>query len=291
MKVLVTGASGFVGSHLTRLLVEKGVEVAIVKRPKSDLWRLKDLLHEIVQLDVDEIERDYVLNRYECIVHCATNYGSDQVAFSEIVKDNVLWPLRLLEIGIAHGLNLFINTDTFYSKNEHLYDHLKSYTISKRMFAKALSEIEYEMKIVTLRLEHVYGPQDSPNKFVQYIKKNLQDNSATIDLTDGKQKRDFVYVEDVAESYLKIIENLNLLNNYQEFEVGTGSSITIKEFVETFKYILGNSTTKLNWGKLKRRSNEFLESTAQNTAMKQLGWLPKTTLKEGLKKTIDHSYV
>ena len=134
----------------------------------------------------------------------------------------------------------------------------------------------------------MYGPKDDSSKFVQFVIESLLRNEEKIKLTKGEQKRDFIFIKDVVEAYLKLLEvHDSLEDGFNEFEVGTGESITIKELVVKIKILTGNTKTKLIFGALPYRENEIMESKADITKLRGIGWSPKVSLEDGLKDTIN----
>lgn len=109
-----------------------------------------------------------------------------------------------------------------------------------------------------------------------------------IDLTLGEQKRDFIYIDDVVEAFMTLVNfSFDVPNNLYRYEIGTGKNIEIREFVQTVKTMTGNKVTRLNFGMLPYRENEIMESHVDISMLSRLGWQPQISLVEGLKYTID----
>ena len=125
-----------------------------------------------------------------------------------------------------------------------------------------------------VQMEHIYGPDDGEGKFVTFLIRSMQNGVQELDLTDGIQIRDFIYVEDAVSAYLAVLEHMKELSGYCHFEVGTGISHTVRELVETIRAGLG-AETRLNFGKRLRTESEIMFSTAQVEHLMQLGWEPK----------------
>jgi len=123
---------------------------------------------------------------------------------------------------------------------------------------------------------------------VTHVVQDLVNNAEKIDLTPGEQKRDFVYIDDTVDAFLRIIRHSGTLGpGFSEFEVGSGSPVTIREFVELAKGLAGNTRTILNFGAIPYRENEVMNCNADTTAISRLGWGCTVPLREGLKRTID----
>lgn len=286
--LLLTGATGFLGSHILNGFLKQYEKIIITTRPKSNLSRISHLSNRIIsfQLTTDKKKINDIFHQYEIegIINTATEYGK-KALLSEVLDANLIFPINLLELGIKNGIQFFINTDTFFGKEENgKQQYLNTYTKSKQILADFLKVFDKEIAIVNMRLEHVFGENDSEHKFVTgTLRKMLLHKE--IDFTDGTQKRDFIYVTDVVEAYLKVVSSINSFKGYYEFEVGTGESISVKEFVELlFKF--SGSMSILNFGKLSQREGEIKDSRADNEGLKYLGWNPKYSLENAIKKLI-----
>ena len=115
MKILLTGATGFLGSHVLKKFVENQYEVVALKRSTSDLWRIKNVVDKVKYYDIDQIDLEQVFEReggIDAIVHTATCYGRKGETVLQIEKTNLLFPLELLELAIKYHCLYFYNTDT-----------------------------------------------------------------------------------------------------------------------------------------------------------------------------------
>ena len=285
MRILLTGISGFFGSHLAKAFLNDSHTIFGIIRKSSDLKRIKSIQKELTLLEVDAVAIDSL--QIDVLVHVATDYGRGK-KLSEVLQSNLIWPLALIETLKSSNPQLtVINTDTFFNKGDLNYQYLASYTLSKKCFETAIQALTNETNVINMKLEHLYGPDDGPEKFIPHMINQLLKPVDSIDLTAGSQRRDFIYVEDAVAAYLKVIEVLAKLDlNYHQFGVGTGQSHAIKGMVELIKSESNNTETTLNWGALAQRPGEFSESVAINKSLMDLGWKPKYSLNEGIKETI-----
>lgn len=285
--ILVTGANGFLGSHLLEEMIKQRYKIVILCRESSDMSRIVKFLNhvKIVHLEnLEQLEPLFIEEEISGIIHLATDYGRDK-NLHDVMNANVMMPLKLVEYAIKYKSIFFINTDTFIAKQNSDYNYLNSYAKSKYIFKDLLQGFSDKINVINMKIEHLYGTNDSKDKFVTYILNSLIENIDNIDLTSGEQKRDFIYVKDVVNGYLLILQNIRLLLGYNEYEVGSGISTSIKEFVEKAKK-LTKSSTILNFGKLPTRKGEFKESRANNQNLLSLGWDIKYDVDTGLREII-----
>ena len=276
-KILVTGATGFLGSQILQKLLSAGYTPVILIRPTSNIWRIKSIISqcEVFTLDKDgeNIKELFDLHNITSIIHTATEYGREK-PLSALLKTNVIFPIQLIEYGLNKDLKLFINADTFFAKPQFEQDYLNQYTDSKRILEGLLKGFSALVAIRNVRLEHIFGENDSESKFVTAILNKLMRNEAEILLTDGSQKRDFVYIEDAAEAFVQILQNANHSNGYLEFQVGRGESISVRSFVEEMASLTKSKST-LKFGAMQNRIGEISDSFADLSELTKIGWKPR----------------
>ena len=285
MRILLTGATGFVGSHVLKALLDDKNSVCLIKRSFSDIRRIKEVINQCIVYNLDEIELEqiYKENQIDCIVHCATHYGRNNRECDKNIDANLSFPLKLLCLGVENNVKYFINTDTFFSKQivwEESLDsdlYMSGYTLSKVQFRQwgRMFAAQYGIKFINMKLEHVYGDGDGESKFIPYILKVCSSNEESIALSEGSQLRDFIHVSDVANAYLAVIDNLQKEKGavYRSYEVGTGKMRTLREFVELLHEAV-NSATMLKWGEIPMGKGELMQSRADNTELLKIGWCP-----------------
>jgi len=284
-KILLTGATGFLGSHLLRAFLKSGYQVTILKRSFSDTRRIKDYLDKVKSFDIDlvPIKRPFEeCGQFDCVVHTATNYGRQGETATEVFEANLAFPLRLLNTAT------FFNTVTFFNTATILYAYLNYYALSKRQFEDwgRLFANQGKIQFVNIKLEHMYGPDDDPLKFTTWIVQSCLKNIDKIELTPGEQKRDFIYIDDVVDAYNILLKKSRQLDiGFQEFDLGSGKAVSIREFVETVKRLTG-ADTELAFGVKPYRKHELMQSEADITKLLVLGWKPKYDIMTGLRKMI-----
>lgn len=281
---LLTGGTGFLGSHLLRRLAVEGFHVVIVKRTTSDLSRIRTLMGAFDSWNLDTTDVAEVFERYKVdrVIHCATNYGRNEQAPWETIEANLVLPLKLIHLASRAGVASFVNTDTILNKR------ISHYSLSKRQFIDWMNSYSSDLLCLNIALEHFYGPEDDPSKFVTRILLDLLEEKSSIPLTPGDQRRDFIYVDDVIDGFMRILAvHDGNSKGYHHYEIGTGSSVSIRDFVQLAKRLTGNEHSDLEFGVLPYRANEVMNSAVDTTRLRALGWSPRFSLEEGLKRTLE----
>lgn len=288
--VLLTGGSGFLGSHILKALLIANYNVIVLARKNSNLRRIKNLDERLelyyINEDLSNLNDLFSKNNIDVIIHTATEYGRNST-MSSILQSNLLFPIKLIEEGIKNNLKLFINSDTFFGKPMFKdSSYLNEYTTSKKYFLDYLFDSKEKLKIVNMRLEHIFGEYDSENKFVTNVLYQLINNKTEVLLTEGLQKRDFIYIDDVVYAYLKVLENSSKLDEFTEFGVGRGNSITVRSFVEIL-FEITESKSELKFGAVPTREGEIQDSIANLDGLKGLGWKSNYDLRSAISKLIE----
>ena len=282
-RILLTGATGFLGSNLLRRLVASGDHLVVLKRSFSNCSRLEGVSGRLRTYDIDRVHPRVAFeeNAIDYVVHCATNYGRASVAPTDVIEANLVLPLTLLQLAADHQVIAFVNTDTVLDKR------VNHYSLSKHQFLEWLPEFASRLACVNVALEHFYGPHDDPTKFVSFVVQQLLACAPRIALTPGTQRRDFVFIDDVVSAFTSILTFARTSGSgVYHFEVGSGQSISIADFVQTAKALSGNTVTDLDFGALPHRPREVMDSRANISQLVSLGWMPRTSLEEGLLRTI-----
>ena len=282
--ILITGSTGFLGSSIVNKLSLKNYRFIYLCRKESNFRRLKKFTkNKKVVITSNNLNSIFRNNKIDLILHCATHYGTNDVNTSNIFNANLILPLRLLSLAKKYKVKRFINTDTILPKN------LSAYTLSKYQFNDWLKTYSKDIFCGNVRIEHFFGPGDDDSKFVIKIIDKLVRKVPYINLTKGSQKRDFIFISDVVNAIELIIkESLKFKTGYLNYDIGKGTSISIKKFVILASRLTNNKKTKLNFGKLKFRQKEAMDIKVNTTKLKKLGWKVKYSLKEGLIRTINY---
>ncbi len=300
--ILITGGAGFVGTNLIQKLLDLGcININLIIKNSTSLKNLNNILgkiklHKVDLLDKDSLQKVVHKINPSIIVHLAT-YSAyrDQTAALDMIKTNIEGTLNLLMSSKNIDYDIFINTGSSseygikekpMSENDILepisfYAATKaSATLLCQVFAK-----EHKKPIVTLRPFSVYGPNEEEKRFIPTIIKAIIENKQ-IKLTSGKQRRDFIYIQDVVDIYIKTLSLGNKLSG-QVLNMGTGIEYTNDEVVQTLFKVTGKKV-KIEKGAFPKRLWDTAHWIADISKTKKLlKWKPKFTLEKGLKKTYE----
>lgn len=285
-KILLTGATGFLGSYLLKAFLKNGFKIAILKRSFSDTWRIKDCLDNVKSFDIDLVALEKPFEEcgsFDCVVHTAANYGKQGELATEVLGANLEYPLRLIQTAVS------FNSTAFYYAGTTLNQDLNYYALSKRQFEDwgRVFANQGKIRFINIKLQHLYGFGDDPSKFTTHVVRSCLRNVPELALTRGDQKRDFIHIDDAVDAYLELLDHCIAGGNaYQEFELGSGNAVSIKEYVERIR-LLTKSSTKLDFGRVPYRDHEIMNSQADTSKLLHFGWKAKHDLTSGLQEMIN----
>lgn len=291
MKLLITGASGFLGSALTLRMLELGHEVALLLRPTSRLDRLggADARCELGRCETDAERSRFVAQvQPDVVIHTACAQGRSGESVLQLSDAN----LRL-GLGILQALLDARRPATFINSATALAPDLNFYSLSKSQLADCGRLLATQsaglLRFVNVRLQHMYGPGDDRSKFLTYVMHTCHANEPGLKLTRGEQHRDFIYVADAVSAYGKLVERHAQLPPVVDIDLGSGVAPSIREVVETVHRLTG-SRTELQFGALPYRANEAMHLQADIAQLQALGWAPEYSLEQGLAQTLHREF-
>jgi nucleoside-diphosphate-sugar epimerase len=290
-KILITGATGFVGKHLVPQLLKEGYQILEITRDIIKSEKLfKDATLKLLVNDINFKEK-IVDFEPEIVIHLASYLTSsdDWQHIENLVNTNILFLSKVLDAVSSSNLELFINTGSFseYNKGDDVFIPAYYYSATKTA-SRAL--VEYyaninKFKQVTVVPYTIYGGNDSQKKIIDILyESTLQIGS--IDLSPGGQILDFIHIDDVADFYLAVVKNIKMLPNKINFKLGTGIGHSLKE-VAVYIEEITNRRTNINWGGISYRNSDVMYAVADLLSVKEiLDWAPKIDLKSGIMKMI-----
>ena len=299
MKVLVTGGAGFIGSHVVDRLVEEGHHVVVVDNLSTGKRKNVNRAASLYKLDIQSgrLERVFRNERPNIIIHLAA-----QISVRRSVEDsvfdaqvNVLGTINVLQQAVWHGARKVVFSSSggaIYGEQEvnhapesHATNPLSPYGVSKLCGEHYLSYFQRTsgIQVVSLRYANVYGPRQDPEGeagvVAIFIQKMLNNEQPIIN-GNGRQSRDFVYVEDVAEANVAAMSQ----NSQGVYNVGTGAETSINELFRMLASLTGFACKEVHGP---AKPGEQMRSVVDPSKIRQeLGWDPKVDLSDGLKRTV-----
>lgn len=297
MKTLVTGCAGFIGSHLTDNLLEKGHEVIGIdcfadyyprKIKEANISSaLKNEKFSLIERNILDMD---VFPDVECIFHMAAQAGvraSWGRSFEIYTRNNIETTQRLLEFYKDKDIKRFI-----YSSSSSVYGDCELPMIEDRILRPVspygvtklagehlcyLYYTNYKVPIVSLRYFTVYGPRQRPDMAINKFVKAARSNDEIVIFGDGTQTRDFTYVDDVVEA-LFLASRENVVGEI--FNIGGGSRISITDLINEIETFTGKRIQiKYKYAE----KGDVKDTQADVTkANRDLKWRPKIDIYKGL---------
>lgn len=300
-KVLITGASGFVGNNLARFLLGQGHEVHLILRETHSDWRLKDIRKHVPAHTTDLRDRDGVRRtvkdvRPRWMFHLAAHGAYPfQTDAETIYQTNLMGTVNLVQASLEAGVEVFINTGS--SSEYGFKDHAPQETEvlnpnSHYAAAKAAATLfcgytarANRVRIPTLRLYSVYGPYEEPTRLMPTIILRGMEGRLP-PLVNPDISRDFVYVDDVVRAYLLAAT----VTNQQPdaiYNVGTGRQTSIRTVVDTARRVL-NISEYPRWASMPDRIWDTDTWVCDNNLIhEKLGWRAEYSFAEGFSGMVE----
>jgi nucleoside-diphosphate-sugar epimerase len=300
-RVLITGATGFVGGNLAHRLVRDGHEVHLLVRPRSIPWRLAEIWHQVRPYDVDLTDQAATLSvvdhvRPGWVFHLAAHGAySFQTDVTRIVESNLLGTIHLLDACLQVGFEAFVNagSSSEYGFKDHAptetdwLDPNSPYAVSKAAATHYCRHIALSRRarVVTLRLYSVYGHYEEPTRLIPtLISRGL--NGQLPSLARPEIARDYVYAEDVNDAFL-LAAGHPAVEPGAVYNVGTGIQTTLAEVVQIARRRLGIHAEPV-WGSMADRCWDTTSWVADCRRIhEQLGWRPRHGFEEGFLRTVE----
>jgi len=300
MKILVTGGAGFIASQIADAFVNEGHEVYILDNLSTGFEKNINKKAHFIESDISSPSILEIFSKEKFDV---VNHHAAQIDVRKSVNDpifdantNILGTINLLQACIKTGVKKFMFASTggavygeqeyFPADEKHPTNPVSPYGITKLTIEKYLFfyKNEYGLNHTILRYANVYGPRQNPfgeAGVVAIFANKLIKNENPIINGEGKQTRDYVFVEDVVKANVITLST----NTSNIFNVGTGIETSVNELFTMLNSIAGGKATEKHGPAPK---GEQLRSViTSDTLFKEFKWKPSVKIEEGLKKTFE----
>jgi len=308
-KVLVTGAGGFIGSHLVEALVEQGATVRafIHYRSLPDLANLehaqKEVLRkvEVIKGDItDPFSVKKALKDIDIVFHLAALIGIpySYCAPQSYVNTNIIGTLNVLQAALDNRNTQVIHTSTSETYGSALYSPIDEkhplqgqspYSASK-IGADKIAEsfyLSFALPVTIIRPFNTYGPRQSARAIIPTIISQALTHPDKVKLGSLSPIRDFTYVSDTVSGFIQASKSQTAIG--KTINLGTGKSCSIQELVDSVKKILNlNFNVITDESRVRPEKSEVIKLLSNpNLAKETFNWSAKTSLLDGLEQTIE----
>lgn len=291
MRLLLTGATGYIGQKLVPELKKRNHELYIVVRSNSNVTKIKRYVEAIIDnTDLKEMYKQICIIKPEGWINLAgTYYGShDPDIIGELLNDNIVFETYVLDAVVNAGGNLIIHTSSFHQRKDgKQYGPINLYASVKQAFEDILFYYSFTKKIreITLELFDTYGADDSRNKVFNYVRRIKPGES--INMSPGEQKMFFCYIDDVILAYIKALELIQVqkLGYVQKYSVRGTTPISLRAFVEAYIKLIGNGKS-VEWGKRKYMDQEIMDPTGYGIVLPE--WKPQIEYEQGIQLCVEY---
>lgn len=291
---IITGATGYIGSHVLKYLLFKGWDIHVVADPRFGYDNIKDVFNKI---DIFEYEGDvnslcsyFQRINADVVFHLAaaviTNYTPVQVPV--LIQSNIQFGAEILEAMKQSNLKLIVSTGSYWQNyNSDEYNPVDLYAATKEAFEKIVKYYveAFDFRHINLRLFDVYGKGDKRPKLWNILKQ-IAGTDEVIDISPGEQLLDMVYISDVCSAYEQafyILHNQKNIRN-EIYGVYTKNRKPLKDIIELYANIIGKPIL-VNFGGRPYKKREVMTPTDKIQILP--GWEAQVNLKEGLKMVVD----
>lgn len=294
MRALVTGATGFIGQHLCRHLLDNEWTVHALVRPESDIAALSILgpanVHRFAG-GVEQLTDICATTRPDVVFHLASlflaEHRPEQV--EQLIAANVGFGTMLLEAMHLTGVTAFVNTGTFW---QHFDDEPRGrpvnlYAGTKQAFEALLGWFcdVRGLRAVTLKLSDTYGPADARGKLISLLLRLAREGGG-LGMSPGEQEIDIVHVDDVVRGFRIAAERCLVLppGHNESYALSSGAPIPLRELVTLFEQATGRNLA-IRWGERPYRTREVMHTWRGGVPLP--GWTAEIDLVEGFRGLID----
>jgi nucleoside-diphosphate-sugar epimerase len=284
VKILLTGASGFIGSHVARALAQRGHEVHALVLPADNLSRIADIVPRLRLVEGNLLDSSFKIQpSFDCCVHLAWYVVPGKYLEAPENREFVRASLRLAQFGfprfVAAGTCFeYAMTNSTLTESSQVKP-CSLYAQCKLELFRQLQSLPHELAWV--RFFYQYGPWEDERRLMPYVIRSLL-RGQRVPLTPGEQVRDFLHIEDVASAVAAVAEN----KLTGAVNIGSAQRVTVRKIAETIGTLVGRPEL-IALGAQPYAADDPMFVVANNAKLKTTGWRPRISLETGLRQTVE----
>lgn len=296
MRILITGAAGFLGSYVVEELVAHGHEVAVLLRDRGSAWRLAEVIERTVVVagslqDLEAVRTQLQTFRPSAVAHLAWQGVAPDNRNTPHQADNIPLTVGLATLAADLGAQVFIGAgsqaeygpydreirDDDLTRPTTLYGHAK---LAAGLMARQVAA-ERGMRFAWMRIFSTYGPKDHRHWLIPSLITALQ-QGRRMPLTRGEQRWSFLHARDTAAAFRTVLESSSANG---VFNLSGTEAPPLRQTV-TMLQSLVNPSVELGFGELPYRPDQVMTLKADLSRLQSIGWRPAVGLEEGLRETV-----
>jgi UDP-glucuronate 4-epimerase len=308
--ILVTGAAGFIGSHLVDRLLSEGVWQVTAIDDFNDFYspsikraniqpHLANANYRLVEADIrdyDALRRAFSDQSFDCIVHLAARAGvRPSLKQPQLyVETNINGTVHLLELARERGLKQFVfassssvygtNEKVPFSEDDPIFDPISPYAATKaagELICRTYSHL-YDMRIVCLRFFTVYGARQRPDLAIHKFARLISEGKPIPVFGDGTTRRDYTFIDDIIAGVRAAIDYDQ--SKYEIINLGEARTVELRELISLLERVLGE---RAQIDRQPLQPGDVPQTFADITrARRLLNYNPQTQIEDGLKKFV-----
>lgn len=292
MKIFITGATGFIGKHLVRKLVDDGNQITInLYGEEQSPFDENVIAYRLNESKINNDTEYLIKESFDGVIHLASLYltahkPEDAV---RLIDSNVRFSTYILECASQAKIRWFINTGTFWQNYQNAdYSPVNLYAATKQAF-ESIAQYYVEtnqIKFATLRLCDTCGPDDTRPKIFNLWNK-IAKSGETLEMSAGEQIIDIAYIDDIVEAFVLLVahqqNNIPNVTNGSVYAVKAEKRFTLKELALIFEEATGYKL-HIQWGEKTYRDREVMIPWENGIVVP--GWEPKIKIETGIKMVL-----
>ncbi len=293
MKIVVTGATGFIANAIVERLLNEEHQIYVIVRPQTDLSKLD----KNIEFFVDDGNTERLNNFFKEIMPDGVFHLASLVLVNHTLEDiepliisNILFSTRLLEASVNNNVKWFINTGTFWQNyNDETYNPVNLYAATKQAFMD-IAKYYYEtqkINFVTIKLNDTFGSHDTRSKIFNLWGRAVQ-NAENLGMSPGEQIIDISYIDNIVDAYIQMFTQLQVDDTYKYagkvFAVNSEERMSLKELAKLYEEVT-RTTVDITWGGRSYRDREVMIPWTKGKPVP--GWKQKISLEDAISRVMN----